>query len=117
MQSHQDVVVSIAPPHGTSYPNEMNFTIDNSDTEMMMTQLLNSKKSYSQPVLSDQYKDERDACTKQFDSWSEQEQVNLTLHVSTLTANDFKCIIVFTNRCRRYLRINRIILSIFGSPI
>lgn len=78
MQSHQDVVVSIAPPHGTSFPmsnNEMNFTINNSDTEMMMTQLISSKKAYSQPVLSEQYKTERDSCTKQFDSWSEQEQV------------------------------------------
>jgi len=84
MQSHQDVVVSIAPPHGTSFPmsnNEMNFTINNSDTEMMMTQLISSKKAYSQPVLSEQYKTERDSCTKQFDSWSEQEQVDFAQYL------------------------------------
>uniref|UniRef100_H2ZJ99 F-box domain-containing protein n=1 Tax=Ciona savignyi TaxID=51511 RepID=H2ZJ99_CIOSA len=87
---HQSVTLSILPSSPNiqtlqdryergSNDNQKHFGID--DYNLSQTVLSPKMRKLSQQLLSESYKNERDACTKHFDTWSEQEQVDFVEHL------------------------------------
>ena len=75
MNHHRQVTVSIIPPLNYQNFNEQ-ITPANSDIPTQ-TVLYSFSSKNSKLSLSENYKTERDTCTKHFDNWSEHEQVIL----------------------------------------
>ena len=73
MNHHRQVTVSIIPPMNyQSYNEQINPANADNPTQTVLHNLSSKPSKLS---LSENYKTERDACTKHFDSWSEHEQV------------------------------------------
>lgn len=62
-------------PNGVSFPFTQDYSPTLTDIKMNFTPTTIIPLKETNKGIRDKYKEERDACTKHFDMWSEQEQV------------------------------------------